>query len=69
MNPGIPDDGGPAPVQTGVPDLSLRAWLAGQALCGLNAHHGLNLTSEDAARYALSDADAIIKALKGGTEP
>lgn len=76
------DDGGPA-FPTGetldangdifdymVRGMSLRAWLAGQAMAGYRANPHDNLIGADqekVAEWSVADADAIIAALKQTT--
>jgi len=48
--------------------MSLRDWVAGQALAGLmaNPNHTLRFVPDDDAGYCVKVADALIAALKGG---
>lgn len=60
------NDGGPAFPHDGRftqshPGMSLRAWLAGQALAGMD--HG-DVGADDAALWAVEAADAVIKQLE-----
>ena len=63
------NDGGPAfPMHERVVALrgmSLRAWLAGQAL---NYACGISDSDEEAAEIAVRKADAVIKELEKGTK-
>ena len=76
-NPAPVDDGGPAfprpsgPGQENVDTtaqhgMSLRAWLAGQALTGMLANPAYSSSDYGYARDAVMYADAVIRELKGG---